>query len=255
MCDSYLGVQDIISCVLLRVPPSGGTLSVTHRRTYPLNPSPQLQRRLQHRSLAPRGSTDRNSGWCITGRRVSRLSQLNNRSSHARWKAHYSPVSGDSLLWCSFLNVVNCGKGEGTHFFSAVRGCAAVCKNQPLVPRSNFGGKVCARIDPWFCGQTLPVLGHGGGGYQWWMQDKSIVKLRLPCRTAAPGIRRAHPMSGNHSHCFSLREKRSAVHKHWRSGNHQRPQCHPPWRKSRNPDAGRPSMWAVPPTAHQPCRL
>ena len=53
----------------------------------------QLQRRLQHRSLAPRGSTDRNSGWCITGRRVSRLSQLNNRSSHARWKAHYSPVS------------------------------------------------------------------------------------------------------------------------------------------------------------------
>ena len=164
MCDSYLGVQDIISCVLLRVPPSGGTLSVTHRRTYPLNPSPQLQRRLQHRSLAPRGSTDRNSGWCITGRRVSRLSQLNNRSSHARWKAHYSPVSGDSLLWCSFLNVVNCGKGEGTHFFSAVRGCAAVCKNQPLVPRSNFGGKVCARTDPWFCGQTLPVLGHGGGG-------------------------------------------------------------------------------------------
>ena len=53
----------------------------------------QLQRRLQHRSLAPRGSTDRNSGWCITGRRVSGLSQLNNRSSHARWKSHYSPVS------------------------------------------------------------------------------------------------------------------------------------------------------------------
>ena len=38
----------------------------------------------------PRGSTDRNSGWCITGRRVSRQNQLNIRSFHARWKAHYS---------------------------------------------------------------------------------------------------------------------------------------------------------------------
>ena len=35
-------MQDIISCVLLRVPPSGGTVSVTHRRTYPSNPSPLL---------------------------------------------------------------------------------------------------------------------------------------------------------------------------------------------------------------------
>ena len=36
-------------------------------------------------------------------------------------------------------------------------------KNQPLVPRSNFGGKACARTAPWFRGQTLLVLGHGGG--------------------------------------------------------------------------------------------
>ena len=42
LLDSYSGVQDIISCVLLRVPPSGGTLSVTHRRTSLLNPSPLL---------------------------------------------------------------------------------------------------------------------------------------------------------------------------------------------------------------------
>ena len=120
-----------------------------------------------------RGSTDRNSGWCITGRRVSRLSQLNSRSSHARWKAHYSPVSCDSLLWCSFVNVVNCGKGEGMHvlaqragkfFFRGTGLPTAVCKNQPLVPRSNLGGKVCARTNPWFRGQTLLVLGHGGGG-------------------------------------------------------------------------------------------
>ena len=34
------------------------------------------------------------------------------------------------------------------NFFSAVRGC----------PRP------CARTDPWFRGQTLPVPGHGGGG-------------------------------------------------------------------------------------------
>ena len=39
-------------------------------------------------------------------------------------------------------------------------------KNQPLVPWSNFGGKVCARTARWFCGQTLPVPGHGGGGTQ-----------------------------------------------------------------------------------------
>ena len=52
-----------------------------------------------------------------------------------------------SLLWCSFVNVVNCGKGEGVHapaqragnFFSAVRGC----------PRS------CARTNPWFRGRIL----------------------------------------------------------------------------------------------------
>ena len=61
------------------------------------NPSLSLSRsqRLQHRSLAPRGSTDRNAGWCITGRRVSCLSQLNSRSSHACWKAHYSPPRSD----------------------------------------------------------------------------------------------------------------------------------------------------------------
>ena len=44
------------------------------------------------------------------------------------------------------------------NFFSAVRGCATtVRKNQPLVPWSNFGGKVCAGTEPWFRGQTLPM--------------------------------------------------------------------------------------------------
>ena len=42
MQDSYSGVQDNISRVLLWVPLSGGTLSISHRRTYPLNPSPLL---------------------------------------------------------------------------------------------------------------------------------------------------------------------------------------------------------------------
>ena len=32
---------------------------------------------------------------------------------------------------------------------------------QPLGPRSHFGGKACARTNPWVCGQTLPVPGHG----------------------------------------------------------------------------------------------
>ena len=47
----------------------------------------QPQSPKQHESLAPRGSTDSNSGWCITGRRVSRPNQLNIRSFHARWEA------------------------------------------------------------------------------------------------------------------------------------------------------------------------
>ena len=69
--------------------------------------------------------------------------------------------------------MVNCGKGEGAHapaqcagkFFFRGTGLPTVMrKNQPLVPRSNFWGKVCARTAPWFRGQTLPVPGHGGGG-------------------------------------------------------------------------------------------
>ena len=59
------------------------------------------------------------------------------------------PIRGDPVSHSqahSFVNVVNCGKGEGTHvlaqragkfFFSAVRGC----------PR------LCARTNPWFRGQ------------------------------------------------------------------------------------------------------
>ena len=50
-------------------------------------------------------------------------------------------------------------------FFRGTGLPTAVRKNQPLVPRSNLGGKVCARTDPWFRGQTLLVPGHGGGGY------------------------------------------------------------------------------------------
>ena len=73
-----------------------------------------------------------------------------------------------SLLWCSFVNVVNCRKGEGAHFFPAVRGC----------PRS------CAGTNPWFRGRILGeqhaqepppgsavkrcrFLGTGGGGYDY----------------------------------------------------------------------------------------
>ena len=88
------------------------------------------------------------------------------------------PIRGDPISHSqahSFVNVVNCGKGEGTHvlaqragkffFFRGTGLPTAVRKNQPLVPRSNLGGKVCARTNPWFRGQTWLVLGHGGGGY------------------------------------------------------------------------------------------
>ena len=50
-------------------------------------------------------------------------------------------------------------------FFRGTGLPTAVRKNQPLVPRSNLGAKVCSRTDPWFRGQTLLVPGHGGGGY------------------------------------------------------------------------------------------
>ena len=53
----------------------------------------------------------------------------------------------------------------GNFFFRGTGLPTAVRKNQPLVPRSNFGGKVCARTARWFRGQTLPVLRHGGGRY------------------------------------------------------------------------------------------
>ena len=52
----------------------------------------------------------------------------------------------------------------GKFFFRGTGLPTAVRKNQPLVPRSNLGGKVCARTNPWFRGQTSLVLGHGGGG-------------------------------------------------------------------------------------------
>ena len=51
----------------------------------------------------------------------------------------------------------------GKFFFRGTGLPTAVRKSQPLVPRSNLGGKVCARTDPWFHGQTLLVPGHGGG--------------------------------------------------------------------------------------------
>ena len=51
----------------------------------------------------------------------------------------------------------------GIFFFRGTGLPSVMRKNQPLVPRSNFGGKACARTAPWFCGQTLPVPGHGGG--------------------------------------------------------------------------------------------
>ena len=56
-----------------------------------MGPSPSPR---QRPTLAPRGSTYRNSGRCITGRRVSRRNQLNMGSLHAHWKAHCSPVRG-----------------------------------------------------------------------------------------------------------------------------------------------------------------
>ena len=96
----------------------------------------------------------------------------------------------------SFVNVVNCGKGEGMHvlaqragnfFFRGMGLPTAVRKNQPLVPRSNLGGKVCARTDPWFRGQTLLVPGHGGGGTKDIVDDSFVPKDRKLKPVPQPG--------------------------------------------------------------------
>ena len=52
----------------------------------------------------------------------------------------------------------------GKFFFCGTGLPTVMRKNQPLVPRSNFGRKACARTTPWLRGQTLPVPGNRGGG-------------------------------------------------------------------------------------------
>ena len=85
------------------------------------------------------------------------------------------PIRGTlSLLWCSFVNVVNCGKGEGTHvpaqragkfFFRGTGLPTAVRKNQPLVPRSNLGGKRAQEPTPGSAVKHCWFLDTGRGGY------------------------------------------------------------------------------------------
>ena len=81
--------------------------------------------------------------------------------------------------------MVNCGKGEaantpaqcaGNFFFHGTGLPTVMRKNQPLVPRSNFGGKACARTAPWFRSQTLLVLGQGGGGLSTFVVHVSTKK-------------------------------------------------------------------------------
>ena len=80
----------------------------------------------------------------------------------------------DSPDWDSAASC-QCGKGEGAHtrrnalenlyiFFRGMGMLTVMRNNQPLVPRSNFGGKACAGTNLWFRGRTLPVPGHKGGG-------------------------------------------------------------------------------------------
>ena len=52
----------------------------------------------------------------------------------------------------------------GKFFFRGTGLPTVMRKNQPLVPRSNFGGKACARSARWFRGQTLSVPRHGVAG-------------------------------------------------------------------------------------------
>ena len=82
-------------------------------------------------------------------------------------------------------------------FFRGTGLPTAVFKNQPLVPRSNLGGKVCARTDHWFRGQTLLVPGHGGG-------EGTLVQPACPVHPTSiqgpPGLNSNHP--GTILECF-----------------------------------------------------
>ena len=134
----------------------------------------QLTSPRQQPSLAPRGSADRNSGWCRTGRRGSRRNRLNIRAFHSfDWRAHCSPARCDSVLRCSFVYVLHCAKGNGTpppgqcagkFFFRGTGLLMAVRKKRPLVARDFLDGKWCARTTPWSRGKPLVVLRHGGDG-------------------------------------------------------------------------------------------
>ena len=82
---------------------------------------------------------------------------------HIIWR-HTTAQSADiHSFGVHLLTSVTVGK-ERAFFFRGTGLPTAVRKNQPLVPRSNLGGKVCTRTNPWFRGQTLLVPGHGGGG-------------------------------------------------------------------------------------------
>ena len=82
----------------------------------------------------------------------------------------------------SFVNVVKCGKGEGTHvpaqragnfFFRGTGLPTAVRKNQPLVPRSNIAGS-------W---------ARGGGGTRMQRQHASMRRTHSGRRRPASGSR------------------------------------------------------------------
>ena len=69
-----------------------------------------------------------------------------------------SPMS--TAYFGLFPNQSTSGNSEFFLIFSNSNGLG---KYRPLAPRPNLVGKACARTNPWFRGQTLPVLRHGGG--------------------------------------------------------------------------------------------
>ena len=86
------------------------------------------------------GSTNRNSGWCITERRGACWNQYRINSFREHLHVHCSPVCCNYVIWGSFVHVFDCQEGKGIHpcwaqwklFFHATVLLMVVPNGQPL---------------------------------------------------------------------------------------------------------------------------
>ena len=90
----------------------------------------------------------------------------------------------------------NPGATRRKEFFRGTGLLTVVHKNQTLVPRSNFGGTVCARTKPW-----LPVPGQRGGGVRSFRGAVTSYNALIPPPLVVPHPGKTvphHPLGDGH---------------------------------------------------------